>query len=435
MSFHHLVAMVRRWPALPGRWVLGSMLALAALLATQGNWMAFPLTAPIRGPALGGNGCALLILSALALWRFSRGAALLLLCAALAWLLSVPLSTAQRRPDLLQRYVVETGDRLQLNRFLVEQHVLNLSPEPSLVPIDRISGAPDQVRVASLALARPWYVTVLAVSGLLLLLLARRPPERARFWGLAAVSVSSALLLPPWLALDRSERRFAEAQRALVAGDGGTALTQLQEALALSPGRAAALPFWHQVELSAALAHAGHDDNGPWIAAMSLLLEPMPPDGTTAYTETLARLTAIGPDRAPDDDRAGPDDWAQWRRAARAAVRQELHLHLAWRLQAQGDLTGALRAVHEAWAAPTRTSQVLMADILMRHGGWGAAVEVLRRFDAAVVHPTVRADVACSVGDALTGAGRLLEARQAYLSCQTLDELTNYRVLRALGGT
>ena len=52
-----------------------------------------------------------------------------------------------------------------------------------------------------------------------------------------------------------------------------------------------------------------------------------------------------------------------------------------------------------------------------------------------VDHPSLRADLLCSIGDGHTRAQHPMQARQAYTECLETDSLYNYRAVFDLGGT
>lgn len=431
-----LSGMKWRFPTITGAWVLGALLLLVAVMTARAPWIAFPLTLPVRATEINLPGVSLqagmlftvLLLAGVVLARWSRASAVLLVAAALAVALKVPLHAAQQ-PDWLQDYLVQTTDRLQMSQFLVDHYTLNLSPEPALAPVDRIDGTDDQIRLGILMLARPWYVSTLCALGLLLVLVWRWQPAQPGVWLAAVLAIGAAALLPDLKALERAQAQADDGERLLAAGDGRGALAAFRSAYELNPGLQASRPFWSRVTMAQTQLSSGRDPLAallvsPW----ALWLQRPAPEVASLYADAVRQLDAapVTPSRQPLE--------AGLRRAT-AELRSDLQVRQALQLRAAGQLSSSFSVLSQVDLAPTRLARFYLADATMRQGGWLQAVGLLKELDARIAHPTVRADIACTMGDSLTGAGQLAEARRAYLACKELDELTNYRLTQALGGT
>jgi predicted negative regulator of RcsB-dependent stress response len=68
-------------------------------------------------------------------------------------------------------------------------------------------------------------------------------------------------------------------------------------------------------------------------------------------------------------------------------------------------------------------------------GLYSEAVAVLEDALRTLDHSSLRADLLCTIGDALQRSGDTLAARQAYQSCLDSDSLFNYRALLRVSGT
>ena len=432
-----LSGMKWRFPKVTGAWVLGGLLTVVALLTARSAWIAFPLTLPLRGgqilipgsPLPAGALFSVLLLAGVVLARWSRASAVLLVAAALAVALKVPLHAAQQ-PDWLQDYLVQTTDRLEMSQFLVDHYTLNLSPEPALAPVDRIDGTDDQIHLGILMLARPWYVSVLCAAGLLLVLVWRWQPAQPGVWLAAVLAIGVAALLPDLRALERAQAHADAGERHLAGGDGRAALRAYRTAYDLNPALRASRPFWSRVTMALTQVSSGRDPQAallvnPW----ALWLQRPAPDSPALYADAVRQIDAA----APGPSSREPLE-AGLRRAT-ADLRTDLQVRQSLQLRAAGNMAASFSILTRVELAPTRLARFYLADATMRQGGWLQAVGMLKDLDARIAHPTVRADIACTMGDSLTGAGQLTEARRAYLYCKELDELTNYRLTQALGGT
>jgi hypothetical protein len=415
---------------LPGRSVLIGLLALIAIIASRGKWLIFPMTDSVSAPELGGTEMAVLVLGGLAVWRLSSGASLLLISAALTCVVSLPLNVAWQHPEWLERYLVEAGDRRQLARFLNQQEVVNLSPDPSLLPIESISDIGDQLIVALATMGKAWYVALFSLVSLIVISLWRDLPRRFTLWGLLTTFALGPILLLPLTGMARGQWLLESALGDMAAGQAKGALVKLEALPETNPGALASHPYWLQVELAASQADGGGGDAPVWASAIAFQLQLTRSDGQKQAISAL--LNEIYP-KLLQTQPASP--WESRRRAIRQTVVQELRLHQAWQLREDDDPVGALAALDQAAPEPTRAAWLLWAYLRLQQGGWTNASTLLGELDRSLVQPLVRADIACTLGDALTGAGRLLDARKAYLVCRDLDEVTNFRVMKALGGT
>lgn len=417
-----------------GALVLGALLLLLLSAGTRGGWVSFPMTAPVPaaevvlaglpgGPLVFGLAVVAALVSLV-----SPGLGCVLLGVAALLLLSVPVEVAVAQPEWLRQYIVQTADRLDLGAFLADRYVLNLSPEPALVPLDRIDGIDDQLHVAWLSLGRPWYLALGTCLGLLFIAASRwRHAWRGRLFGGAMAVVAALLFIAPAQRLLQAQSLNDAGARAVAAGQGAEALAHFRAAFDTNPALAASRPFWARVATAQAQASGGRDPLSALAQPFALMLQRPQPDAEQPYAEAARVLDTVWP--APADALQ-----AGLQRAA-SDLRVDVRVRQAVLLDAEGLRTEALAVLQRARPAPDRAARLYLADLTMRQGGHLQAVDILASLDAVVAHPTLRADIACTRGDALTGAGRLQEAREAYLVCKDYDEVTNYRLSRALGGT
>ena len=275
-----------------GSWVVGALFAVLALAGSRGAWIAFPMTAPVPAgqiflaplPLAAGPLFALLVGLALLALIWSRGLSCALLLCALALLWRIPLEAATHHPQWLNDYLVQTSDRLELTQFLTTHYTLNLSPEPALVPMDRIEDTDDQLRAGWLMLARPWYLSVAVCLGLLLVVASGWRSRRRLAWlgGISLVLVV-AVLVPPLWGLERTQRWSDDGDRHLVAGNGAAALTAYEAAYAGNAGLVASPPFWERVAMAYAQASGGRHPYARLIGPFGLWLQRPQPSETAPY--------------------------------------------------------------------------------------------------------------------------------------------------------
>lgn len=422
---------------IPGSLVLGALFALLILAGSRGNWVTFPMTAPISAtqipvtglPLSAGGLLALLLLLTLLAATFSRGLACVVWLAALALLFRVPLELALHQPEWLQNYLVQLADRIGMTQFVAEHYVLNVSPEPTMVPMDRIDSTDDQLRLAMLMLSRSWYFTVAVSLGLFFTLMGCwSSTHRAAWLSVPGVLLAAGLLLPPLWSLEQAQGERDRGDLQLNAGDGARALQSYAAAYAANPGLMGARPFWLQVAMAQAQASGGRNVYAELVRPLSLVLGRTPLQDAAAYEAASQQLTALALPPASDALQAGLLQQT-------AALRNDLLVQEALLHYNAGNFNRATSVMQRAQPSPTSAARFYLAAMTMSQGGYLQAAEMLKALDAQLAHVTVRADIACTLGDAYTGAGLTEDARTAYLNCQSLDELTNYRATKALGGT
>lgn len=430
-------AFMTRLARTPGALVLGGLFLLMALAGAAGKWVSFPMTAPVKAGQIAAGGLPLSFGALFALFLFAgalcglfaRRTALVLLVAALVLLLRLPLEIATRHPEWLQALLEQGAERMALSQFLLENFAMNLSPEPTFVALDRIDGSNDQLVAAWRLLSWPWFLSLGAGFGLLCTL--HSGPAgggRLRWTAGAAVILGAAALAPPLLSLSQAQAVRERGDQLLVGGRGTEAVAAYREAYARNPGLLSSRSFWVMAAAAQAQAAHGRHPYAPLVPALALALRRTPLDDAETYAA--AARTLANPGLPPPADAFDAAIQATVESLERDYLVKQALLELD-----AGKRIDYLVALLRSRPQASSAARFYLADAWVKQGGYAEAVALLRELDTSVTHPTVRADVLCTIGDVLTAQGRLVEARESYIACKDLDELTNYRVTKALGGT
>ncbi|MFN9916135.1 MAG: hypothetical protein ACK53L_26330, partial [Pirellulaceae bacterium] len=131
---------------------------------------------------------------------------------------------------------MEAGDRRQLARFLNQQEVVNLSPDPSLLPIESISDIGDQLIVALATMGKAWYVALFSLVSLIVISLWRDLPRRFTLWGLLTTFALGPILLLPLTGMARGQWLLESALGDMAAGQAKGALVKLEALPETNPG-------------------------------------------------------------------------------------------------------------------------------------------------------------------------------------------------------
>ena len=427
----------------PGELVLGAFFVLLALTAMRGEWITFPLRAPLKAGDLfltfkTGHPLALgklyqaLLGAGLLLVLVSRAASVTLLCAAFGLVAAVPVQTAVFRVSWVQAYLTETSERLFLGAYMNEHFASNESPEPAFTPITQFQDASEQLQVGFVMLGYGWYIALAATFALLVLVLRRWDFPYRIHAALCLVGVFSALLVgPPMLALLGAEAGLASGDRALIDGDGSKALADYTRAIETNPALGVSDPFLLKVSMALNVASGGRH-------ALGFLGQDLGLANHDAGAENRSSLYANARQRLLEQEAFEPAG-APTLEAPLLEAARRLDSEL-WRAEGteharQHHYSLALGAFSRMQQRPDSTAAFYLADAYLEQGSGEPAVGLLHGLDVFVGQKSIHADVLCTLGDAYTVKGDLVSARIAYQAARDLDKLNNFRATKALTGS
>jgi tetratricopeptide (TPR) repeat protein len=332
----------------------------------------------------------------------------------------------------LLQYMAESEQREMLQEFLESYYWPNRSPEPTT---SLITDGPYLVDRAQLA----WHMTgwgfVLTLVGVCASLGAA-----IRAWtglGLVTLVVASALAAiaastSPGV---RAEWRHREGDALLAAGDTRGAIASYESALAIDPFLGHSRSF--ALKSSRAFYFTEGEDSPFGRLYLAEIELPLVADRPGRTTESLrldqARRTLDVALRAESD--GSPLQRSVLVHADRENAR--LLIQEGRGDYAAGEHPSGLAAFRQVLAREPSQLHVrfFIAHGMKELGLYSEAVAVLEDALRTLDHSSLRADLLCTIGDALQRSGDTLAARQAYQSCLDSDSLFNYRALLRVSGT
>jgi hypothetical protein len=434
------VAVVRR--VFRGKWVLGAVLVLVGLLATKGDWIAFPIRGPLRAVDITwswgesrelpvGLAFRMLLVGAFAFASLHRLTSVILASSAVALLGVVPIQAAYYRVSWLGTYLEESAARLRFTAYANQHFVQNISPEPTFFPIDRFETMAEQLRIGVLMLGWGWYIAVAAAFGLLLVLMSgwKMPWRGLTVSCILGVLGVSALAGPLRSAL-AAQAAQDRGDQLLLDGNGVAAIDAYSRALASNPALALSTPFLGKASMAFSVASGGRHALGSVGRNLELASRRQSEDLLKAYAEARTHLA----DASRDGGYQATPLEAMLADAARN-LKSQLWLSEGMVHANQKHYSEALGAYLRIMPTSESLDSFYLAHAYLALGNSSAALPLLRSLDQRVVQPSIHADIKCTLGDAYSAAGNLIEARTAYRSCRDLDKLDNFRAVKALSGT
>lgn len=417
-----------------GVWIGIAAALLLALAGALGEWIGFPLSAPIQGldwdsadPAWLRRYPAapfLLLLTAApgALLLNGRRIGTWLLAVSGAALLAVPAGILLFDPTWLYRSVEDSSqfDALYYfaNTFL---DVPNADYAPQLRHADAFQYLPDRAWIAGALLAWGWGLCLLAWVAVVLLLRRARllPSLKGLVPPLALAGLAALVAGAPALMADF---RYRQADQRLALGDYRGALASYTAALDHDP----VLGYSKVFLINAARTYYQKDGStspfvGVWLADSQR---------TLGFETRKAGLTAAA---------AAADDSPLGLALGRLARRQTAELWVAQGLAylKRGDpgaaAFGFRKALNEYrdW----RHARWFFARALLDLKNFDESEQLLDELATTVHNPSVRANVYNALGDAAAGAGEQAKARKAYATAYSLDSKENLWAMKGLSGS
>lgn len=425
------------------------MLLAAVILAisgTLGAWLQFPLTGSLKAPMLGGRlietplldsqGALLTIVIALVIAGWLVGLRWLLVACGLALLALAGwfyLDLVAGDQGWLVRFVSESGQRVALENFTEDLYWPNLNPEPTAALVSEFEHLPERIRAAWGAVGKGWLHTVAAGAAILAAV-----AIGSRLYTLLALAgvLSVALgLVAAGYPLIQAELEHRKGDAYLAAGRPRAALLAYESAIRADPVLAESRPFLVKASYAYLILLGKSSDLAVvYLADTRNTGTPeleLTPAMQQRLTDAHLLLKRVGDTLSP----AGPLEGAIRRQASTLDSR-------LWVTQGSMALNAglpseALQAFRRALAKNPRALDALFflghTELLL--GMRQQAITTLARTLALVRNAPIRADVACTLGDALRGETRLTAARSEYARCLALDDIYNFRAVRSLGGT
>lgn len=419
---------------------------LLALFATCFAWLEFPLSASVNAYQISGYNVnyflvpfavffQALILSGtiLALYeRFSIG--LVLVLAALVLLLLIPWHIIGTHPDWLITYVSESQERQQLYTFTQEFFVSNIIAEPAYTPVLMFETLTDQLGIVLSMLSVGWYLALAANVTLVACLFKK---------GQYIIPIPFILclsLLLGLLPIYRSIFTLAKASDMQYQGDKSLANEQAYNALQY---------YSQALKLNSILYYST-----PFLLNVSraymILTEERHPSNTISKAWTVIQQKRILNQSGVMDNhfrrarRLLREGWEgyipittleQALNDFRKRLITQLWIGGGLSQYQQGNLHKAMQSFEQtSEVKQARTSQFYLASLYIKLNSPQPALELLIPHVDSIAHPSIKADIYCTLGDAYMKANNWLKARESYFACTKWDDAKNYRVTRALSG-
>lgn len=421
------------------------LLAVGLLLAgTQGPWLDFPLSSALYAkdfalpwPNLGqASFRSILILIALLAgvgWLF--GLRLVTLSAGFGALLvlSYFFHSWMMNDQWLPRFLAESEQREALQAFLTHYYWPNLNPEPTTTLQSDFEYLPDQVRVFWHASGWGWGFCLAGVILLLLENLFTTPAATLSTLVIVLVSgLAIGTLLYPVVNAEFNHRLGDEL---LASGRPREAIAAFETALRANPVLQYSDSF---VKKSSRAFYQLEGENslmgGLYLTSFRTQWVTGKPLSKPAG-EHLVKSAQILTDVIHSAYRGTLLEMAilhqSLREYSKILIEQGLNAY------AEGDLAVSLGLFQEAMLIDRQQlhAAFFQAHVQRELGLATDSIATLKEILGQVEHDSLRADLLCTIGDALDLAHKPLEARAAYMQCLKADSLFNFRAVLDLGGT
>jgi len=409
-----------------------------------GPWLDFPLSAslfpkelPLPWPEAGETSLRTLMLG-------------LGLLAGIGWLLRVRLLTLgaglvaavvlihfvhtwMLHDQWMLRYLSESEQREALKAFLSNYYWPNLNPEPTVRLETDFEYLTDQLRVF-------WYSSgwgfSFCVVGLILLLLDQLMATPAVGLTSLVILVNIAAVVMLWFfPLFNAELKQRSGDELLGSGQLRDAISTYATSLRMNPALEYSKRFLHKAS-RAYYQMEGENSllGGLYLASTRSRWQVGQPLIDTAR-ETLdhsAKILSLVLHSS-----------YQGSLLERAILRQSAQEYRKVRVEqgldalASGQPSLSLSLFQEAFEQDRRQVHIgfFLAHVQRELGLVSETVATLETTLQQVEHTSIRADLWCSLGDALSRGRQPLEARHAYVQCLEADSLFNFRAILSLGGT
>lgn len=438
-----VVALFRK--CVSGPVVFSVFCLLLALVATRGEWLTFPLGAPLSARDVplsleARHGVTalplarifqLLVLGGVVASIFSRFSAVVLYAGALVLLALVPLQGAFTRVSWIETYVRESSERLVLSAYANQHFVANVSPEPAFTPALEFENAGEQLAIGFSMMGWGWYIACATVT-LLTLMAFRGWRERLRYWAFAgSLAIFGLLVLGPplgTLLAAQSDQDSGDIQ--LLHGNGAAAVEAYSRAIERNPALRSSRPFLQKASMAFNVQSGGRHVLGVLAQDLDLAARRGDGDVDDLYQGARSRLFEV---MHADSYVATNLELPLVAEAER--LRGELWLSEGLKLAEERRYPEALGAYLRFTPRPDSVATFYLAHAYIALGDAEPAIPLLKELDRRVGHPAVRADIHCTLGDAQTTSDHVVEARAEYRLCRELDRADNYRALKALTGS
>lgn len=424
------------------------MLLVGVILAALGalsSWVQFPLTGsviPLRidglrsTPLVNSQGALIGMLIAMIMIGWLRGLRWVLIGCGLA-LLAISgvffLDLVAGGNGWLVRFVAESGQREALELFIRDAYWPNLNPEPTVTLASEFEFLLDRIRVAWSAVGLGWMQTAAAGAFILVAVAV----SNRRYFILVPLGVFAVALgiVTTGYPLIEAEIAHHRGDTYLASGRPRAALQEYRSAAASDPVLTESRRFLIKASYAYLMLLGDSSDlaaiyltDTRKTASSKLQLTPTRRQQLSDEHLRLARARSISADGSFLE-----------RAIRRQANVLDTQLWITQGLMALNthSLGEARQAFQQALAI---TPTALDARFFLGHmeillGMRQQAVSTLTVALMEVENTAVRADVACTLGDALRDEEQLTAARSEYDKCLSLDNFFNFRAVRSLGGT
>ncbi len=350
-------------------------------------------------------------------WRFY------LLSLLFSGLLALPFLWVAHNPDdWLCQYQTQTLQKIAWSDFVQEQFIPNLNPEPLFIPVTEWSSPGQQLYTQFAMLGWGWYLALASIgsAGFMIWRYDRPINNRHGLRVVIGLCLPACVLFSGLLRAD-AERRAGD--EALWQGHWQYAHQYYQKAWTHNPALSCTIPFllkWAQTSRSdQAILPL-------WMEIRQMrLLDTKKPVALSRYQTFLARWRSV------QAAQQGLQRQAHWRHVLSIRLWNQYGL-AAWRQQ---DWQTALYAWQKSLALDDQVLvRFYLATLYLRLDAPQAVLPLLQPALKKTGNLSLRADIACTIGDAWERMGNMDKARQAYWQCRQLDNLKNYRILHELGG-
>jgi predicted negative regulator of RcsB-dependent stress response len=421
-------------------------LSLIALAAVYISWLEFPLSAALNAYEIAWNwqeylnvsigpifqlcilfGCFFLLNGQLLI-------AMVFLSLALAQVLFMPWHVYLSHPDWLAGYIVESRERQQLYYFTQEKFVPNIISEPTYITIKQFETLFDQLGIAFQMLSIGWYVALFATCAILVVLLTRSK-HYLRFIIVFALIISFGMLPNITSTIAQARAALAQHQGSQYLADNHAteALQAYGIALELNPALASSPTFLIKAADAFAMRTRGLHSSTDISKASIIIGQSNLLDSYTATSSSYRQARALL--HGADENYFSSTEMEKALYQLRTRLVNQLWISEGLAEYQRGELHKAMQAFQQVTDDDDYlVARFFLATLYIRLNTPQLALDLLQPYLHQIAHPSIKADIYCTIGDAYARANDLLNARKAYISCTKSDNTKNYRATRALSG-
>lgn len=413
----------------------------AVLSAVFLEWLWFPLAAPLsayeifwqRMPAISWGMVFHTLIVTACICKFCKlnDVSMLLSLLGLVVLFYLPLIAMIDQPRWILDYSLQSREREAFTNFVQLHYVQNVNMEPTFNSIKSVDSVINQLDIVSNMLGLGWYLAVLANFMIISQLL----PVRKEIYWLSSLLIILTLMpaVIEMLNKKQAEQLKQQGHQLLIQLQADTAIQKYKKAFHIAPTLFNAPQSLVKVSDAYAIAtqhqHPFSKVSEAWVMIKQHRLLNNQTGKIKEYIQARMLLQEAVENFIPQTGLEIAVNNLCSRLINHLLMQEALALYAQGKYQ-----TAIARLKHRHLGNSYVLPEFYQAHFYTRHQDPQSAIALLQALVQRVDHPAIKADIYCSMGDAYNTMGQMEDARSAYVRCAKLDNIKNYRVIKALTG-